>query len=431
MTADPNTLARVNAYDPFLRTVEAGTVPREVTEANRALDEYLDGAPLDIHTLARVVAAGARALARADADATVLALKDTRDMLAQERDALRTEMAAAKTALTTDVQEHISAAHAHNQNLMGTWNAEVRKATAALPESTRESVQTMLTDLLRNFGSAVVANASAAFDPQVETSPLSRVVSAINASVAQHTRAVDARIGDLETKIAVDAARNDAREQSSLKGTDFESVLEELIGDYAAGAGIRATSTGTATGKLRGSKKGDFLLSENDGSPLVVVEAKNKAGGNTIPAIHAYLDEAEPNRGVTTSVWVVKGREQHKGVPLTMLTPSRWVVALEDDTPGLLNAVLAVAVATARRDRVAGDDSTQDVSAAQAHLKEAQEAVDDLASIEKSAASIITTATSITKRSDALRTRLVKSLTAAAEALDGSACTPSLSVVRT
>lgn len=431
MTADPNTLARVNAYDPFLRTVEAGTVPREVTEANRALDEYLDGAPLDIHTLARVVAAGARALARADADATVLALKDTRDMLAQERDALRTEMAAAKTALTTDVQEHISAAHAHNQNLMGTWNAEVRKATAALPESTRESVQAMLTDLLRNFGSAVVANASAAFDPQVETSPLSRVVSSINASVAQHTRAVDARIGDLETKLAVDAARSDAREQSSLKGTDFEADLEEFIGDYASGAGIRATATGTSVGKIRGSKKGDFLLSESDGTPLVVVEAKNKAGGNTVPAIHAYLDEAEPNRGVTTSVWVVKGREQHKGAPLTMLTPSRWVVALEDDTPGLLGAVLAVAVATARRDRAAGDGDSQDVSAAQAHLKEAQDAVEDLTAIEKSAASIITSATAITKRSDTLRTRLVKSLNAAAVALDGSACTPSLSVVRT
>ena len=321
MPTDPNNLAFVNAYDPFLRTGEAGTAPRELTEANRALDEYLGGAPLDITTLARVVAAGTRALARADADATVLALKDTRDMLAQERDALRAEITAARSALTADVQEHISAAHAHNQNLMGTWNAEVRKATADLPESTRESVQVMLTDLLRNFGSAVVANASAAFDPQVETSPLSRVVSSINASVAHHTSAVDARIGDLETKLAVDAARSDAREQSSLKGTDFESDLENVIGDYAAGAGIRATATGTSTGRIRGSKKGDFLLSESDGTPLVVVEAKNKAGGNSVPAIHAYLDEAEPNRGVTTSVWVVKGREQHKGAPLTMLTP--------------------------------------------------------------------------------------------------------------
>ena len=108
MPTDPNNLAFVNAYDPFLRTGEAGTAPRELTEANRALDEYLGGAPLDITTLARVVAAGTRALARADADATVLALKDTRDMLAQERDALRAEITAARSALTADVQEHIS-----------------------------------------------------------------------------------------------------------------------------------------------------------------------------------------------------------------------------------------------------------------------------------------------------------------------------------
>lgn len=424
-------IAHVQAYDPYIRMDDAGVIAREVSDANRALDEYLGGSPLDVSTLARVITAGTRTLARADADATVLALKDTRDMLASEREALRAEIAAAKASMTEDVRAHAAAAYEHNTELVGTLNDQMRAVTAALPENTRVSVETVLTTLLHQFGTAVVSNASAAFDPHVETSPLSRAVAAINSSVAQHTRAVEARIGEMETKMAVADARAEAREQSSLKGTDFETHLEDLIGNYAAGAGIRAVATGTSAGKLRGSKKGDFLLSEDNGVPLVVVEAKNKAGGNSIPAIHAYLDEAEPNRGVTTSVWVVKGRDQHKGVPLTMLTPSRWVVALEDETPGLLEAVLAVAVATARRARAHGDDTDQDVAAARERLEEALEAVEDITAIEKSAASITNAAGSIAKKADSLRIKLVQSLNAAAEALGGSACTPSLSQPQT
>lgn len=420
----PLPLATVTASAPFLRTTDAGAVER----ANAELGAYLDEAPLDLPTLSAIIIAGTRAMSRSDADATVLALKDTRDMMASEREALRVELSSAKSVMLDEIRAHITSVEAQTRQLMGTMNEEVNRATSALPDSTRESVQGMLTTLLSQFGTAMVSNAAAAFDPYTENSPFHRVVSSINASVAQHTRTVDTRIGELETRLAIADARTEEREHSSLKGSDFETVLEELIGDYAAGAGLRAVSTGTSTGKLRGVKKGDFVVSEDDGTPLVVVEAKNNDGGNTIPAIHAYLDIAEPNRGVGTSVWVVKGRAQHKGVPLSMLTPSRWVVALEDETPGLLNAVLAVAVATARRARVSSDEGSQDVPAAQAYLTEALDAVEDIADIEKSVASVVSATTAITKKSTLLRAKLTKSLNAAAEALDSAARTPSLYV---
>jgi len=424
---DPNLLVRVSAYDPFLSTGSPGAIPREVSEANHALDAYLEGSPLDLPTLSAIITAGTRALARSDADATVLALKDTRELLAAEREALRTELSEAKSVMMTEVAAHLSTVSSQAERLTGTMNDEVARLTAGLPENTRTVVQTMLTQLLGQFGEAVVANANAAFDPHTETSPFNRLVSTINASVAQHTRAVDTRIGDLETKLAVNDARAEERERSSRKGADFETLVEEVIGDYASGAGLHAVSTGLNNGLLRGNKKGDFVISEADGTPLVVVEAKNNSRHNSVPSIHAYLDEAEPNRGVTTSVWVIKGRDQHKGgLPLVMLTPSRWIVALEDETPGLVNAVLALAVATARRTRSAGTTDA-DVPAARAFVSEALSAVDDIAEIDKSVESVLRATEGITKKTTALRSKLLKSLKSATDALDGSACTPSLS----
>nr|MBA2372903.1 hypothetical protein [Chloroflexota bacterium] len=59
---------------------------------------------------------------------------------------------------------------------------------------------------------------------------------------------------------AAAAARGAERARSAAKGADFEDLLEAMLGDLARGAGDLLDRTGTETGTLLKSKKGDFVL---------------------------------------------------------------------------------------------------------------------------------------------------------------------------
>jgi hypothetical protein len=106
---------------------------------------------------------------------------------------------------------------------------------------------------------------------------------------------------------AAGAARASERARSAAKGADFETIVEDLLGEVARGSGDMLERTGTETGTLMGSKKGDFVLTLNAeataGCELrVVVECKDRQISGR--AMRDELREAKSNRDAAVALVV-------------------------------------------------------------------------------------------------------------------------------
>jgi hypothetical protein len=106
---------------------------------------------------------------------------------------------------------------------------------------------------------------------------------------------------------AAGAARASERAKSAAKGADFETIVEDLLGEVARGSGDMLERTGTETGTMLGSKKGDFVLTLNAeataGSELrVVVECKDRQISGR--AMRDELREARSNRDAAVALVV-------------------------------------------------------------------------------------------------------------------------------
>jgi hypothetical protein len=106
---------------------------------------------------------------------------------------------------------------------------------------------------------------------------------------------------------AAGAARASERARSAAKGADFESIVEDLLGEVARGSGDMLERTGTETGTMLGSKKGDFVLTLNSeataGCELrVVVECKDRQISGRV--MRDELREAKSNRDAAVALVV-------------------------------------------------------------------------------------------------------------------------------
>ena len=106
---------------------------------------------------------------------------------------------------------------------------------------------------------------------------------------------------------AAGAARASERAKSAAKGADFEGIVEDLLGEVTRGSGDMLERTGTETGTLMGSKKGDFVLTLNAeataGCELrVVVECKDRQISGRV--MRDELREAKSNRDASVALVV-------------------------------------------------------------------------------------------------------------------------------
>ena len=106
---------------------------------------------------------------------------------------------------------------------------------------------------------------------------------------------------------AAGAARASERAKSAAKGADFEGIIEDLLGEVTRGSGDMLERTGTETGTLMGSKKGDFVLTLNAeataGAELrIVVECKDRQISGR--AMRDELREAKSNRDASVALVV-------------------------------------------------------------------------------------------------------------------------------
>ena len=116
---------------------------------------------------------------------------------------------------------------------------------------------------------------------------------------------------------AAQAARGAERAKSAAKGTDFEDLLEGMLGETARGLGDLVERTGAVSGDVIRSKKGDFLLTLDpqwcQGAEIrIVVEAKNRR--LSWREIREELDDAKRNRGAAMAIAIFAPEHAPAGI---------------------------------------------------------------------------------------------------------------------
>lgn len=168
-------------------------------------------------------------------------------------------------------------------------------------ETKRDSAIGRIGGLLGRYFDGDSSKLAVLLDPTRLGSPLHQ----FRQEISDGFRGVHERLAAIE---AASRARADERARSAAKGGDFEDLLEAMLGNLARGSGDLLDRTGTETGSVLGSKKGDFVLTldarlTRGADVRVVVEAKDRTMSQR--AMREELREARENRGaaVAMAVW--------------------------------------------------------------------------------------------------------------------------------
>ena len=209
-------------------------------------------------------------------------------------------------------------------------------------ETRRDSAIGRIGGLLGTYFDGDRSKVAQLLDPTRLGSPLHQ----FRQEIAEGFAGVHERLAAIE---AASRARADERSRSAAKGGDFEDLLEDLLGSLARGAGDLLDRTGTETGAVLGSKKGDFVLTIDSrlarGADLrVVVEAKDRSMSQR--AMREELREARDNRAAAVAVAVWSPTHAPTGVaPFAMVGDDVHVV-VDPEAPDA--AYLEAAIRLAR-----------------------------------------------------------------------------------
>lgn len=412
-------LARICSTAPFV-VAASGASPVSFARVNDALGELLDGQELDMAILGDLLVAGARALSHARADATVSAVRaaqaDVRDALSEarrewerERETLRRESNEMRSTLVAQANTYAAQASEASQVVINRTLGAAQELITSLPVA----AQQQLAPHLDRFRSDLVASASQVMDPANGGAGAS-LADLVKRILDDHHIRNDRRIGEMETLLRLREQAVEDRDKSSAKGTDFETELFDVLENVCTSAGLTVRATGDEVGTIQRSKKGDFVIYGDGDTPLVAVEAKNRNDGTTAATMHREIDEMLRNRECSAALWVTKGVAQNKNKVLAVLGENRWSVALEDDTEGIVTAVVLLAVSVARR---GVSSQIGDVDIARSKVQEALTAAGELDTLQKGAQAVVKAADDLSGKLIPVRTRIVSALQDAAAAL--------------
>jgi hypothetical protein len=177
-------------------------------------------------------------------------------------------------------------------------------------ESKRDSAIGRIGRMLERYFDGDASKLAVLLDPTRLNSPMYQFREEISGGF----KAIEERLVAIE---AAAAARGAERARSAAKGADFEDVLDVLLGELARGAGDLLDRTGTETGALLKSKKGDFVITMDPrvarGADLrIVVEAKDRP--MSMRAIRDELREARENRGAAVGIVVFSPAHAPSGI---------------------------------------------------------------------------------------------------------------------
>jgi hypothetical protein len=209
-------------------------------------------------------------------------------------------------------------------------------------ETKRDSAIGRIGGLLGQYFDGDRSKLAQLLDPTRLGSPLHQFRQEMN----EGFKGLHERLAALE---AASRARADERGRSAAKGGDFEDLLEGMLGDLARGAGDLLDRTGTETGAMLGSKKGDFVLTldprlTRGADVRVVLEAKDRAMSQR--AMRDELREARENRSAAVSIAIWTPAHAPAGTaPFTLVGDDVHVV-VDPEAPD--RAFLEAAVRLAR-----------------------------------------------------------------------------------
>lgn len=117
---------------------------------------------------------------------------------------------------------------------------------------------------------------------------------------------VERQFADLRKELGLAEKEQEMAAKTTLKGAQFEDVCESLLANIAKPLGDLVQRTTDKPGSVKGSKKGDFVISISDRPDIrLVVEAKDLAG-MSINSIENEMKEALENRGAAYGIFVAR-----------------------------------------------------------------------------------------------------------------------------
>ena len=135
------------------------------------------------------------------------------------------------------------------------------------------------------------------FDPNREGSPLYKLKTEWQNDLS-----------NLRQDLGIKEKEDEIKSRTTLKGADFEDHCQDLLEGSAKVFGDIIENTTSMTGKVKRSKKGDFVLTLADSSRKITFETKD-VGSISANEIRKILDEAIENREASYGVLVAKSVE--------------------------------------------------------------------------------------------------------------------------
>ena len=206
--------------------------------------------------------------------------------------------------------------------------------------------------------------------------------------------------------IGISQAVKVEHQKGTQKGVEFEEYCEVIISEIAKHHNDRLESTGTTTGLVEGSKKGDHVYTIKDSGKKIVLEMKDYTKPQSTPALERYMNEAIENRGAEYGIVISKRKNGFsKDVGLFQEYGNKLFVALtteETDNVELQNELLVIALRWARL-RLKQKSGTIDSSLIIEKIENVQRSMKKFSTIKTKCTSIKGTADEISEDLDELR----------------------------
>jgi len=277
-------------------------------------------------------------------------------------------------------------------------------------EAKRDSAIGRMKSLLGTYFDGDASRLAQLLDPTRLGSPLHQ----FRTEMAAGFKEIGEKLAALE---AAGAARASERSRSTAKGADFEDAIEAMLGELARGSGDILERTGTDTGALMTSKKGDFVLTLNAdataGADLrVVVECKDRYVSGR--AMRDELREAKSNRDAAVAVVVFTPAHAPAGIAPFDIRAGDVYCVVDPAAPDA--ATLEAAVRLARLlalQTLRTRDVEVDAAAIAEALKGVREQLETLRALKLALTSIGTSAKEVYAGLDHLRDGILARITEA------------------
>jgi hypothetical protein len=280
----------------------------------------------------------------------------------------------------------------------------------------RDSALGRISGMLETYFDGDASRLARLLDPTRLGSPLHQ----FRSEVADGFRALQEKLVAIE---AAQAARAGERAKSAAKGGDFETLVEDMLGEIARGANDLLERTGTDAGDAGRSKKGDFVLTLDPnvcrGSELrVVVEAKDrKVSGREM---RDELRAAKTNRDAAAALVVFTPAHAPAGIAPFDVRAGDVYAVIDPANPD--PATLQAAVRLARLLALASireSEADVDVAEVQAALTAIRECLETVRGLKVQLTSIGSTSENVSKALDKLREAVLAWITRAERELQG------------